>query len=40
MDVYVTHIRHKNNTRVICTQIRIENYCPVRTIEFHPDMLI
>eukprot|EP01047_Picozoa_sp_COSAG01_P110597 COSAG01_NODE_39415_length_476_cov_146.827586_1_plen_49_part_01 len=30
----------QNNTRVVCTQIRIENYCPVRTIEFHPDMLM
>lgn len=32
--------RHKNNTRVVCTQTRIENYCPIRTIEFHLDMLI
>jgi hypothetical protein len=25
---------------VACTQNRIENYCPIRTIEFHLDMLI
>eukprot|EP01047_Picozoa_sp_COSAG01_P063450 COSAG01_NODE_8226_length_2867_cov_2.022760_1_plen_49_part_10 len=26
--------------RVVCSQVRIENYCPIRTIEFHLDMLI